>query len=119
MSLTSSSKVPNRDGGAQPSNISVLAATPRGLTSSEARSRLDQIGANAVADKVGGPKGRSTARPASTEQAASAVPVRSGSSGTKCHTVVSAIGRFDAHQCIHFGLCYASAVNPRTVSTGG
>jgi H+-transporting ATPase len=50
MSFTSSSKAP--DSGVQSSRIFVVAATPRGLTSSEARSRLNRFGANTVAEKV-------------------------------------------------------------------
>ena len=51
MSLTSSSKAPNRYSGAS-LGVSVLAAAPRGLTSDEARRRLGQFGANAIAEKA-------------------------------------------------------------------
>jgi H+-transporting ATPase len=52
MSLTSSSKAPNRNSGVSSSEISVPAVAPRGLTSNEARRRLEQFGANAIAEKV-------------------------------------------------------------------
>jgi len=52
MSLTSSSKAPNRNGGVQSLKLSVPAAAPRGLTSNEARRLLDQLGANAIAEKI-------------------------------------------------------------------
>jgi len=52
MSLTSSSKASNRNIGVQSLKLSVPAAAPRGLTSNEARRLLDQLGANAIAEKV-------------------------------------------------------------------